>query len=163
MPRSEPDGTARLSLYTATVKPEWIDYNGHMSEAYYVLTFGFASEAFLDYIHLGSEYRSGTGSTVYTVEAHINYLREVGAGASLRFATQLIGYDARRMHLFHAMSDAGDGAVLATTELMMVHVDEQPRVSPMPQAALDRVGRVHDTHRDLTMPDHVGRRIGLGG
>jgi acyl-CoA thioester hydrolase len=163
VPRSEPDATARLSLCTATVKPEWIDYNGHMSEAYYVLTFGFASEAFLDYIHLGSEYRSDTGSSVYTVEAHINYLREVAEGAGLHFATQLLGYDARRIHLFRTMSHAGDGAVLATTELMMVHVDEQPRVSPMPQATLDRVRTVHESQRDIPVPDHAGRTIGLRG
>jgi acyl-CoA thioesterase FadM len=31
------------------VRPEWVDYNGHMSEAYYVLIFGDATDAFYDH------------------------------------------------------------------------------------------------------------------
>ena len=27
------------------VRPEWIDYNGHLSEGYYVVVFGFATDA----------------------------------------------------------------------------------------------------------------------
>ena len=163
MATPQPDVTAPLSLYTATVKPEWIDYNGHMSEAYYVLTFGFATEAFLDYIDIGRAYRARTGSSAYTVEAHINYVREVGEGAGLHFATQLLGFDAKRMHLFHTMTHAEEGTVLATTEVMVVHVDEQPRVTPMPGEALDRVRDVCEAHSGLPVPARAGRRIGLRG
>lgn len=156
-----PNITTPLSLYTDTAKPEWIDYNGHMSEAYYVLTFGFATEAFLEYLDLGRTYRAQTGGSVYTVEAHINYLREVREGAGLHFATQLLAFDPKRMHLFHTMTNAEDGTVLATTELMLVHVDRQPRVTPMPDDALDRVREVHAGHLDLPVPDQAGRRIAL--
>ena len=34
-----------LSLHAEPVRPEWIDYNGHLSEAYYVLVFGNATDA----------------------------------------------------------------------------------------------------------------------
>ncbi len=30
--------------YEGPVKPEWIDYNGHMSEAFYVLVFGYETD-----------------------------------------------------------------------------------------------------------------------
>jgi len=152
---------AALSLYTDTVKPEWIDYNGHMSEAYYVLTFGFATKAFLDHLDIGPGYRARTGSSFYTVEAHINYLREVGDGAGLLFTTQLLGVDARRIHLFHSMYTTGDVKALATTELMVIHVDERPRVTPMPDDALNRLREAYEAHGDMPVPVQAGRRIGL--
>ena len=40
---------APLCLHRATVKPDWLDYNGHMNEAYYVLVFSNATDAFMDY------------------------------------------------------------------------------------------------------------------
>lgn len=39
-----------LRIYNDIVKPEWIDYNEHMTEAYYVLTFGFATEEFQNHV-----------------------------------------------------------------------------------------------------------------
>lgn len=52
--------------------PEWIDYNGHLSEAYYVLIFGFATDAFLDAIGMTDAYRRSTETSVYTLEAHVS-------------------------------------------------------------------------------------------
>ncbi len=150
-----------LSSYEATVKPDWIDYNGHMSDAYYVLTFGFATKAFLEHLDIGEGYRARTTSSFYTVEAHINYLRELGEGAGLHFATQLLGVDAKRIHLFHTMYKKGAGEALATTEVLVIHVDQQPRVTPMPEYALDRLRSVYVAHGNLPRPAQAGRRIGL--
>ena len=152
-----------LSLYKDIVKPEWIDYNGHMSEAYYVLTFGFASEAFLDHIGAGENYRVLTGRSIYTVEAHINYLREVKEGAKLNFVTHILNFDSRRIHLFHTMYTDSNDQAIATTELMELHVDEQPRVSNMPEDILRKVREVFENHRELEIPSNVGRRINIGG
>lgn len=46
-----------FSVYRTTVKDEWIDYNAHLSEAYYVLVFGFATDAAMD--ELGSTRNTG--------------------------------------------------------------------------------------------------------
>ena len=150
-----------LTLYSDTVKPEWIDYNGHMSEGYYVLAFGFATDAFLDYLDVGQGYRALTGSSVYTVESHINYLNEVKEGEQLHFVTQLLGFDAKRIHLFHTMSLAANGSVVATTELMLLHVDTQPRTTAMPQEVLGRLSKVYEEHRGLPLPTQAGRMIKL--
>ena len=40
-----------LELPTLTVLPEWIDYNGHMNVAYYVLAFDHGVDA-VSYTHL---------------------------------------------------------------------------------------------------------------
>ena len=47
-----------LSTGGRVVPPEWIDYNGHMMDAYYFLAFTEATEAFLDHVGLGAAYRA---------------------------------------------------------------------------------------------------------
>ena len=152
-----------LLLHRATVLPEWVDYNGHMSEAYYVLVFGHASDAFLDHIGMDDAFRRASGTSLYTVEAHIRYLREAHEGERLRIATQLLGYDARRIHLHHAMVRERDELLLATTELMLLHVNQAAgRAAPMHEPVLARVAAVAAEHARLPRPDHVGRAIAMG-
>ena len=52
-----------LELHREPVRPEWIDYNGHMKLAYYLLAFDHACDAFLDYIGMDEAYRARTGGT----------------------------------------------------------------------------------------------------
>jgi len=49
-------GPGGLGTGGRVVPPEWIDYNGHMMDAYYFLAFTEATEAFLDYVGLGAAY-----------------------------------------------------------------------------------------------------------
>ena len=51
------------------MQPEWIDYNGHLSEPYYVLVCGHATDAVMEAVGLGPDYRAETGASLYTVEA----------------------------------------------------------------------------------------------
>ncbi|MFE4722958.1 thioesterase family protein, partial [Streptomyces sp. NPDC056728] len=69
-----------LPLLHSTVRAEWIDYNGHMSEAFYVLVFGHATDALMIETGLHSGYRESTGCSLYTVESHLRYLRDVPEG-----------------------------------------------------------------------------------
>ncbi len=73
-------------LFRQTVRDDWIDYNGHLSEAYYVLVFGFATDALRDAAGLDAAYRERTGGSLYTVEAHVRCLREVAHGSELTAA-----------------------------------------------------------------------------
>ena len=65
--------------------PEWIDYNGHMMDAYYFLAFTEATEAFLDHVGLGAAYQARTGSGIYTAESHLCFCqrRDRGRGAEV--------------------------------------------------------------------------------
>ena len=71
---------APLRIHRETVRPEWIDYNGHMNVAYYVLAFDHAVDRFLELLNLGPAYRERTGCTTYALEAHVHYLQEVKEG-----------------------------------------------------------------------------------
>ena len=143
------------------VVPEaWIDYNGHMMDAYYCVAFTEATEAFLDHVGLGVAYRAESGCGMYTVESHVCFAKSVQAGATLRYESQLLGWDDKRLHLFHQMGEPGSGDQLATNELMLLHVDlATERVTPMPRARSRAVQLVASAQAALPPPQNAGRRI----
>ena len=150
--------TGGLSTGGRVVPPEWIDYNGHMMDAYYFLAFTEATEAFLDHVGLGAAYRARTGSGMYTAEGHLCFLSGVGGGATLSYRTQLLGHDAKRLHVFHEMT--GAGTLAATCELMFLHVLDG-RVRPMPPEAAATVAALAARHAALPRPDRAGRHIAM--
>jgi len=148
--------TGGLSTGGRVVPPEWIDYNGHMMDAYYFLAFTEATEAFLDHVGLGVAYRAATGSGIYTAESHLCFLSGVTEGAPLSYRTQLLGHDAKRLHVFHEMT--GAGTLAATCELMFLHVSGQ-KVTPMPAEAARALGALAADQAALPRPARAGRRI----
>src|SRR5690606_30721500 len=106
---SDVKAAAGLALHTEAVRPEWIDYNGHMNVGYYVLAFDHATDALLDHVGLGADYRQKTGGSAFVVEAHVTYQQEVTEGTPLAFKTLVLGTDPKRIHLFHTMLKADDG------------------------------------------------------
>src|SRR5690606_22498874 len=105
------------------VHPDWIDFNGHMNVAYYVLAFDRATDKFFDWLGLDEAYRQATNRSTFALEQHILYLREVRLGDPLRFTTQLIDHDAKRIHYFHRMYHDREGYLAATTEIISMHID----------------------------------------
>lgn len=151
-----------LNLAGGRVLPEWIDYNGHMMDGYYFVAFTAATDAVLEYLGLGPSYRERTGRTIYTVEGHISFLREVLVGAPLVFTTQILGFDSRRIHLFHSMLHEETGELLATNELMLVHVNQETaNVEPMPGEIVAPIQKTAAEHARLPRPHDAGRTISL--
>ncbi|MGW7578553.1 thioesterase family protein [Streptomyces sp. NPDC054765] len=126
-----------LPLFRRTVQDDWIDYNGHLSEAYYVLVFGFATDALMDAAGLDAAYRNRTGCSLYTVEAHVRYLHEVARGSELTVRTTVLGVDGKKLRLLHEMfAGAPSGSPVATEELFALHVDRSAgRAAPLPDAS----------------------------
>ena len=147
------------------VVPEaWIDYNGHMMDAYYCMAFTEATEAFLDHVGLGAAYRAETGCGIYTVESHVCFAKSVRGGAALRYESQLLGWDDKRLHLFHWMAQADSADQVATNELMLLHVDlATERVTTMPSARSRAVQLVASAQAALRPPQNAGRRIRMPG
>jgi acyl-CoA thioester hydrolase len=161
---AEVAGAAPLALYDTRVVPEWVDYNGHLSEAFYVLVFGFTTDALLDEIGMDAGHRERTGTSVYTLEAHVCYLAEVGEGEPLHVRTRILDVDHKRAHVLHVMLRGADGDLLATEELLLCHVDAAAgRSAPWPDEVAARLGRLRDAHRALPVDERVGRSIGLPG
>ena len=143
------------------VRPEWIDDNGHLNMGYYMVAFDLATDTWLDHIGLDASERA-RGVTTFTLESHVNYLRELREAAPLRFTTRLLAYDQKRIHYFHEMHHATDGFLAATNELMSLHVNlATRRAAPMAADVLARLADVLSRHETLPVPPQVGRRIGL--
>lgn len=151
-----------LELYRCAVEPDWVDYNGHMTEAAFLTAFGWASDALFRYIGDDEAYRAA-GHSFFTVETHINYLREARADDPLRFTTQILGLDAKRLHFYHEMYHEQSGDLLCTTEQMLVHVDlHAGRSAPIadgPRRALDAIW---EAHQHMQAPANVGRTMSVG-
>ena len=142
-----------LSTYSTPVREEWIDYNGHLSEAYYVLVFGFATDAAMEALGLGEDYREATGCSLYTVEAHVRYVQEVNRDAQLEVRTLVAGSAQKKLHLAHEMRV--DGEVVATEEILGIHVDQTSgRATVLPEAT--RASAVEHT---VPAPAWVGRAV----
>ena len=151
-----------FDAHRGVVRAEWIDANGHLNMGYYVVAFDLATDAWLDHIGLTEAERVRSGATTFTLESHVNYLREVKEADALRFTTRLLAFDAKRIHYFHEMHHATEGYLAATNELMSLHVNlATRRAAPMAEDVLARLADVLSVHETLPMPSQVGRRIGL--
>lgn len=111
-------------VYETTVISDWIDYNGHMQDAYYGLIFSYAVDAVQDAIGFDAAYRKRTGCTIYLLEDHKYFLKEVKLGAALRVETVVLDSDDKRFHLHLTMLH--DGTPVAISETMELHVNQHP-------------------------------------
>jgi len=144
------------------VEPEWIDYNGHLNMAYYNVLFDRAVDETYELIGVGADYAVSRRQSIFTVEVHVRYLRELHAGDPVRVTFQLIDYDAKRLHYFEQLFHAADGWVSATSENLSLHVDmTSKRTAAFPQEIATRLAEMKASHALLPVPEAAGRRIGM--
>lgn len=141
-----------FSIWREKVQDAWIDYNGHLSEAYYVLVLGHATDAVMDALGLGPDYRSANDASLYTVEAHVRYLEEVPAGSDLEVRSSVIGVSAKLLWIWHELWV--EGRLRATEEIVGVHV-RAGSSTPLPADVAAVAGRVC-----VTPPAHASGQIG---
>ena len=151
-----------LTTYQTRIIPDWVDYNGHLRDAFYLLIFSYATDALMDTLGLDSENREASGHSLFTLELHLNYLHEVKLGAEVEVHTQLIDHDAKRLHLYHSLHLVGDEKELAGNEQMLLHVDlAGPHSALFAEATLDKLVAISAEQADLPRPALLGRVIAL--
>jgi carnitine 3-dehydrogenase len=157
---NDDDLSRPLRSHTARVLPEWVDYNGHAHESRFLQVFGDASDALLRYIGIDAAYLAA--GSYYTVETHLSHLREASAGEHLHVTTQVLGFDDKRLHVFHELYRSGDDVLLATAEQMFLHVDTtEGRARPARPEILARIAKLAAAHAALPTPERAGRAIGI--
>ena len=153
---------ALFDQYAGEVLPEWIDANGHMNLAYYVVLFDYATDALFEAIGIGREYKDATNHGTFVAETHNLYERELLVGERVRVATQILGNDSKRLHLAHEMFSLADTQRAATQELMYLHIDlSARRVVPWLPEVYEHVAEAAAAHARLPRPDWAGRRIAM--
>jgi len=144
------------------VLPEWIDYNGHMNVAYYVLAFDIAVDGYLEAIDWGEDYKKQGIGTSFALQSNVRYLGEVKEGDPLRITTQLLDYNHKCTHYFMQMYHAEEGYLAATAEQLNVHIGlPERRSKPFPDNILANLEEMLAAHRQLPKPEGAGAQIGI--
>lgn len=134
-----------IDVAGGTVQPEWIDLNGHMNVAYYVLAFDLAIDALWARLGITPEYVSRTSGSTFAVEAHLTYQDELREDDPYRVTMQIIAYDQKRIHHFQRMYHATRGYLAATAEWMSLHVNlDRRRVTEWPAEIIEKLDRIAD-------------------
>jgi acyl-CoA thioester hydrolase len=111
-----------IPIHSSAVRPEWIDYNGHVRDAYYGLIASEATDALMDRLGLDAAYRARTGGTLYTVEMHVHFLGEIKRSDSVEVGVRILGFDHKRIHAAFEITRTGSPQAAATIEMMLLHV-----------------------------------------
>lgn len=146
----------QLRAWVEQVRPEWIDYNGHLNDAQYVGVFSRAIDDVMVQVGMDGDYLAATGTSLFTLETHVRYLDQVLADARLSVSCRVIGVAAKVVWLWFEMES--DGRLRATMEALMMHVDTVAgRSAPIP----DQLSARFETLK-VDPPDDAGRRIQVG-
>jgi acyl-CoA thioester hydrolase len=138
-----------FTAYREQVRPEWLDYNGHLNDASYAIVLTSAHELLLEHLGLSADYRQSHQASMFTVEMHLHYLAEVSTGQTLTASTVVTEADHKRLRLRSELH--ADGTLAATGECVYLHVDTAAgRTAPLPadrQAAVDAMLAAHEGSR----------------
>jgi acyl-CoA thioester hydrolase len=148
------------TLKTPVVK-EWIDYNGHLNDAYYLVIFTKATDALQDHLGLTLEHIQSTGETLFTVESHLSYLQEIGLGEMVTVTTQVLQTDSKRIRIFHRMyNDQQD--LLATVEMLFLCYNlVAKKVTNFSDMMMQSLSVIEKQQAQTPWPDSAGKGIAL--
>lgn len=151
-----------IDITGQSVLPEWIDYNGHMNVAFYVLAFDKALDKVFDLLDIGVDYVNRTGDSAFVLQNHVAYLAELKLNDPIRVSFQLLDWDAKKAHYFMHMYHATEGFLAATAEQVMMHVSlKTRRSSPFPAEAQEKLAAMQAAHGKLPRPETAGASIGI--
>src|SRR5579862_2576438 len=108
-----------LQIYRTPIADEWIDYNGHLRDAYYGLIISLAADAMMDRVGMDESYRTRTRNTLYTLEMHVHFLRELNKSDIAEVGVRILGCDHKRLHAAFDLRSEGSPQLAATAELML--------------------------------------------
>lgn len=149
-----------IEPYHGTVRPEWIDHNGHMNLAYYVLAFDLALDKFFDRFGMNQSYRDATGCSTFAGDIHVYYKRELHEGDAFRVTSTLLGFDEKRIRYMNQMYRTDDGSEVALQEALSLHVDlTRRRVCPMHEPLTSGLAAIQAAQGRIEVPPEVGRTI----
>jgi betainyl-CoA thioesterase len=154
-----------VSIYQTPIAPEWIDYNGHVRDAYYGLIASYAVDSLMDKIGMDARYREQSGCTLYTVEMHTHYLREIGINDPVEVRARILGADGKRIHAaLEFVCDRSEEAA-ATCEVMLLHVRQAPtvRTAPFPQQVAAAIAELRRATAAMPAGGPGSRRMELPG
>ena len=154
------DPAFALEAHELRVRPEWIDYNGHLNLAYYIVAFDQGVDKSFERIGIGLDYRKTDELGTFAAETHTLYEREVKENDPLRIVSHILAVDDKRMHMFLEMFHAEEGFRAAAQEILYLHVDLKiRRVAPWPAYVREKIDAMAALCARNPTPAGVGRKI----
>jgi acyl-CoA thioesterase FadM len=152
-----------LPAYQSKILPDWIDYNGHLRDAYYGLIASYAVDEVMDYLGLDAAYRQTTHCTLYSLEMHVHFLHEVKSTDDLVVVTSVLDFDRKRIHAGLKFSCSRVAEPVAIVDMMLLHVRqaEKPASAAFPEAVLQQLGELKVSAADLDAFGPLSRKIEL--
>lgn len=145
---------------TLTVKPEWLDANGHMNVGFYLSAFDDGGEVFFTDCGLGWDYTADGVGSIFIASSNLDFQRELFADAPLRITTQLIDWGPKLVHTYQALYHRDEGYLAASAEMLFIHIAFADRKScAMPGVSQTRLTAIHAIHSALPQPKNLGRKI----
>lgn len=159
----EPTFAEKLSLPRQIVKPEWIDYNGHMNVSYYTMAFDNAFDMLLeDWLGIGESFVRRSRLGPMSLQMQTCYLGELLEGEAFHVDVTMLDCDAKRMHIFGEMISGRTGGLAATFEGLSMCVDlETRRPHSYPDWAQARMAAMKAAQAGVPRPRQVGQAIGI--
>lgn len=149
-----------LEPHELRVRPEWIDYNGHLNLAYYIVAFDQGVDKPFERIGIGLDYRKRDELGTFAAETHTLYEREVRENDPLRIVCHILAVDKKRMHMFLEMFHAEEGFRAAAQEILYLHVDLKIRkVAPWPDDVRKKLDAMAALSAQSPLPAGIGRKI----
>lgn len=151
------------AVYRTAIAAEWVDYNGHLRDAYYMLIVSLATDALMDRLGLDAAYRERTRCTLYTLEAHIHYLQEVKQTDFVEVFVRILAADAKRIHAGLELRCERHTGPAAVAEVMLLHVHQGEKVTstPFTAAVSAAIARLREDTAGLPPPEPGSRRMEL--
>src|ERR1700738_3110507 len=144
------------------IKPQWIDYNGHLNMAYYNVMSDRAIDELWLKLGIGPGYMKARQGSTFTAECHVRYLREIRLGDPVQVSILLVAADEKRLHTFEELRHATEGWLSATSENMTIHIDMTARkTAPFPPDIRARVEALVNAHSVIARPEGIGRKIAM--
>ena len=116
-----------IFLKSQKIIKDWIDYNGHMNVAFYVLIFDEASEGMLNKFKMGAIDAKANNRSTMVVESRITYNNEVKENEEVDVYCTFFDHDKKRLHLKCEMIEKKTGKLAATTESISLYIDLEKR------------------------------------
>ena len=115
-------------LTKTRIVKDWVDYNGHMNVAYYVLIFDqYGSEVLLTKFKMGEDSAKSTKKSTMVVESHITYNQEVKEGDEVDINLIYCDHDKKRILYKLEMLHSEKKYLASTYESLSLYVDLEAR------------------------------------
>ncbi|PTI58943.1 thioesterase [Staphylococcus succinus] len=132
-----------------------------MNDAEYNRVFSDATDAWLVTLGLDLQAIEQLKYTIFTLENHLMYLKEIKVNESITVTVELFDFDAKRLHVFMTLKNEQNDRC-ATYEVMLMGMDtESNKPKPFPETIRKSVEFYSDIALIQHQPEELGHHIGI--